>query len=481
MPDKEAQRQFIEHQKCAKSPAYFIHHYCYVENKSPDVLDWIPFRMWPAQRMVLAQIAVERLVSILKARQLGLSWLIIAYVLWLLIFRPGSQVLMFSRRDAEAKELLQRIKGMHERLPSFLRPAVTTDNDHELAFGGLNSTVKSFPTTKDSGRSYTASLVIIDEADFIPWLKQLITAVKPTVDAGGQLIMISTANKERPQSEFKRLWKNGRDKLNSYRAIFLAWYARPDRTAEWYEAQKRDYEEDDLFQEYPETPEQALAPRSANMRFKASYIQQCTDYLPPLEDTGPAIPGLSIYERPRVDFRYIVAIDTSEGDATSDPSPATVLCMETWQEVAHLYGRFEPAMLAGYSVQLAHYFNNAVIVPERNNHGHAVILAAKEIIATMPPGERPLMYINPFDKKPGWLSNMKFKTLALDLTAQALKDQSVTIRTEATAIELTQIEAATGAAVTGETDDRAMSFIIGLAALKWPMKRREGGGLAAKY
>ncbi|MCA9978855.1 MAG: hypothetical protein KC413_24010, partial [Anaerolineales bacterium] len=278
-PDEEVKESF----KCEQSPAYFIHNYCMVEDKSPDVLDWIPFHLWPAQQTVLGQILANLLIIILKARQLGLSWPVLGYALWLLLFRPGSQVLMFSRRDDEAIELLERLKGMHQHLPPFLQAKIGEDNDHTLEFVKLGSLARSFPTTKDSGRSYTATLVIIDEADFIQWLKQLITAVKPTIDGGGQLIMISTSNKELPQSEFKRLWKAGHAQLNRYLAIFLPWSARPGRTQAWYENQATDYEEDDLHQEYPATPEEALAPRSAAMRFQPALIKHVRDIQPHIE------------------------------------------------------------------------------------------------------------------------------------------------------------------------------------------------------
>lgn len=475
--------QFVEYQKCGLSPAYFIHSYCQVENKSPDVLDWVPFALWPEQRRVLGIFLSCLLVIILKARQLGLSWLVIAYALWLMLFRPGSQVLMFSRRDDEAMELLERLKGMHRHLPPWLQAAVTVDNEHEYTFGGLNSTCKSFPTTKNSGRSYTASLVIVDEADFIQWLKQLITAVKPTVDAGGQLILISTSDKEKPQSEFKRLFRRAMGGLSSYAPVFLPWAARPERTAEWYAQQAQDYDQDDLWQEYPETPEQALAQRTSRARFSPLWLHLIQDYAEPLDNKtvgAPAISGLIVYERPSALRQYLVAVDTCEGDPGSDPSPLTVFDTTTWAEVAHLHGRFEPSTLAGYAVQVAQFFRNAVICPERNNHGHAMILATEELIRAARPDKQPIMYINPFDNKPGWLSDVKRKTLALDNAATVFREGGCRIRTEATVLELGSIEAATGKAPEGETDDRAMTVVIGLAALRWP-GQQPGAAMVVQY
>src|SRR5688572_14362935 len=48
-----------------------------------DTAGTMPFTLWEAQRTLLASIARERLLLILKARQLGISWLVCAYAVWL--------------------------------------------------------------------------------------------------------------------------------------------------------------------------------------------------------------------------------------------------------------------------------------------------------------------------------------------------------------------------------------------------------------
>ena len=236
---------------------------------------WLPFGLWPAQRDVLIDLEQQRLTVILKARQLGLSWLIVGWALWLMLFQPAATVLFFSKRDQEAVHLLAfRLRGMLDRLPDWLRPALIADNDHniELANGSVGL---AFPTT--GGRSYTASLVVVDEADFADNLDTLLAAVKPTIDAGGRLILLSTADKSKPQSAFKRIYGAGKRGENGYRAVFLPWSARPGRSAAWYEEQKRDVlvrtgATDDLCQEYPATDFEALAPRSLDRRFAAEWL-----------------------------------------------------------------------------------------------------------------------------------------------------------------------------------------------------------------
>src|SRR5689334_1334612 len=106
----------IEQLACAEHPGYFLDRY--VSIYDAGCADWIPFRLWAAQIETLDTICDNRLVVILKARQLGLTWLVLGFALWQLIFRPKATVLLFSRRDDEAVDLLKtRLRGMYDRLP----------------------------------------------------------------------------------------------------------------------------------------------------------------------------------------------------------------------------------------------------------------------------------------------------------------------------------------------------------------------------
>jgi hypothetical protein len=83
----------------AGHPAYFLSHHCRIYD--PGARDWIPFLLWPSQEEVLDGILDARLSVILKARQLGLSWLCLGYGLWEMIFQPPARFLCFSRREGE--------------------------------------------------------------------------------------------------------------------------------------------------------------------------------------------------------------------------------------------------------------------------------------------------------------------------------------------------------------------------------------------
>ena len=113
----------IELLACAEDPAYFLDRYVFIYDAT--LADWVPFRLWSAQLDTLDTIRAHRLVVILKARQLGLTWLVLAFALWLLLFYPIATVLLFSLRDDEAADLLAvRLRGLHDRLPPWLRASI---------------------------------------------------------------------------------------------------------------------------------------------------------------------------------------------------------------------------------------------------------------------------------------------------------------------------------------------------------------------
>src|SRR5262249_9200337 len=155
---------------------------------------------------------------------------LLAFALWLLLFYPVATILLFSRRDSEAVDLLKtRLRGMYDHLPEWLKVrSFKVDNDHEWELS-TGSRVLAFPTT--AGDSYTATLAVVDEADLVPDLDALMRAVKPTVDAGGRMVLLSRADKSKPASPFKRIYQAAKTRSTARVPVFLPWFARPGRDA----------------------------------------------------------------------------------------------------------------------------------------------------------------------------------------------------------------------------------------------------------
>lgn len=457
-----------ERERCKADVAHFIDRYVQILNATDET--WRPFALWPAQREVLHQLQENRQVIVLKARQLGLTWLCLAFALWRMVFYPIATVGIFSRREEDAQELLDvRMKGMYARLPVWMQQSRIVEDNKTRWQIGSGSTAMAFAT--NGGRQYTFSLAMVDEADFQPDLPALISAVKPAIDAGGRMWLISSANKDLPESRFKRIYRAAKAG-SEWQPVFLPWHARPERTDVWYEQQKAETFAttgalDDIASEYPSSPTEALAPRSLDKRISPLWIEACFEEMESLGPkagtlwvpaNAPALPGLEIYATPPTEFtRYVLGADPAEGNPASDDSALTVLAFETGEEVATLAGKFEPSTFASYIAEVSRYFNDAPAMIERNNHGHAVIQWVSEHAENV-------AILNGHDGKRGWMSSTLGKALLYTECADHFRQNAMTsskiLHSFSTYTQLASIEGATLRAPAGQHDDRADSFAL---------------------
>ncbi len=454
MGEVDTRREWL---KCRQSVVYFVHNYCWIYDATLG--DWIPFHLWKEQAQTLKDLEQKRLNVILKARQLGITWLCLAFGLWLMLFHPAATVLIFSRREDEVRYLLERLRGIYKRLPDWMKAKAIISSNTETWQLSNGSIAYGFPTT--AGDSYTASYAMVDEADLVPDLQRLMNAVKPTIDGGGKMVLLSRVDKKAPGSLFKRIFEGAFAGLNAWNPIFLPWHVRPGRTDAWYEEQKLDSltntgSLDNVYEQYPATPEEALKPLELNKRLPYEWVKKCYKPMKPV-DNPLGIPGLKVFVTPAWNGKYVVSGDPAEGNPTSDPSAMTVMD-QNGEQVACYSERAEPAVFASYINQVATYYNKARLMIERNNHGHAVILWLND--------NSHLEIVKGLDKNPGWMSSSKGKALVYSTTAESMKDSRVIIHDENTYNQLLSIEGSTLKAPEGFHDDDAVAFVLATQAVR---------------
>lgn len=249
---------------CRSNIEYFIDTYGHIEDK--DAEDLIqPFSMWQEQREALRSIMSHRWNVVLKARQLGLSWLVLHIAAHTLL-SSGKTVIGMSRTEEEAKELVRRLKviltympeliGDKDYLPVNWKGAVFSGTALTVTIDfpdGKQSVFKAFASSPGSGRSFTANLVIFDEWAFQAFAEEIWQSAFPTINrpTGGKVIGLSTIERG---SLFEEIFTNPD---NGFNKIFIPWYADPRRDEEWYEQTRRSLG-DLITAEYPATIEEAL-------------------------------------------------------------------------------------------------------------------------------------------------------------------------------------------------------------------------------
>ena len=355
----------------------------------------IDFQMWENLQEMVLLLGTHRLISVLKARQVGLSWLIGAYALWKAQYFEGSVVLIFSQGQGEASALLGKIHSIWDNLPEHLQEPIGLDNSTTIEFPAMKSKIIALPSTEKAGRSETASLVIQDEADFHENIESNFAAVKPTIDAGGQLIQISTVNKKKMLSMFKEVYRNARRageevkkgaKHNGFISKFFSWKVRPNRDQDWYERIKSEApvtaEMSALLymeQEYPNTEEEALRPS----RVMAAFDQDILDYMfenetkPPIETQENGI--VRVWQKAAPGKRYVAFSDTSHGTG-GDNAVTVVMDVASGYVVADIKSALLPPQeFAMHSFNLLEDYYNPLWGIEDNDWGIVTIRTAQEM------------------------------------------------------------------------------------------------------
>lgn len=170
----------------------------------------------------------------------------------------------------------------------------------------------------------------------------------------------------------------------------------------------------------------------------------------------PTVPGLQVYALPQQGRLYVIGADPAEGNPTSDDSAMTCLDLETGEEACKLAGKVEPSLFASYIDSVGRWYNGAMVLVERQNHGHAVLLWLGL--------NSPLFRLPGLDGKEGWNSSQLGKIRLYDAAAEALRNKETAIHSLDVFLQLSSIEGGSLRAPDGERDDLADAYALALQA-----------------
>ena len=250
---------------CRGHIEYFVEKYGHIEDRnSTEII--VPFKLWDEQRQALRDMESHKWTIILKARQLGISWLVLHYAVWLMTCNTGRSIIGLSKSETEAKELVRRAVLILRHMRALVREKTDRQGWDGAWFdwnalsvtihfpGKSESTFQCFASGENAARSFTADLIIFDEWAFQQFDRSIWTAALPVVNRplSGQVIGVSTIQRG---SLFEELYTTPD---NGFYKIFIPWYADPSRTQEWYDSTLKLSGKAAMWAEYPATVEEAL-------------------------------------------------------------------------------------------------------------------------------------------------------------------------------------------------------------------------------
>ena len=268
--------RIMECEKVCESFPYFVSEYCWIEDKITS--QSIPFALWESQKRIMPRLTQANRLIILKARQLGLTWLTAAYCLWSAMTKPLQLIVIISYKEQIAWEVTARIKFMLNSLPEWLYPPLRKATNEELVFShanGLESIIQSIATTPSGAQSKTLNLLVLDETCWNRYVKDIYSASKPGVDsAQGRIIVISNSIKTAPGWFWTReMYSGSMQGTNDFERIFMPWSDHPLRATKLiydedekkkipqFIKEQRDggMDDEEISEHYPATEQEAIS------------------------------------------------------------------------------------------------------------------------------------------------------------------------------------------------------------------------------
>jgi hypothetical protein len=150
----------------------------------------IPFVPYLYQRAFLASYDAPRRIMV-KARQIGYSLVFALEALYAAIHEAESTILLVSRSEDLAINLLRYCYQAYSSLVS--APALAKQNEGEMGFVN-GSRIKSIPANRTTGRGFAATRVYLDEFAYAQYAEDIYQSISPAVAQGGSLTIGSTPN-----------------------------------------------------------------------------------------------------------------------------------------------------------------------------------------------------------------------------------------------------------------------------------------------
>lgn len=364
--------------KCGRDPKYFINKYVRIQHPKRGL---IPFKTFGYQDELLDKYQQHRFNIILKARQMGISEVTAAYCVWLMLFHRDKNILVMASKADTAKNIIRKVKTALKKVPSWLVLAdVNTDNKLSVELSN-GSRITAIATSEDAGRSEALSLLIIDEAAFVPRFDELWTGLYPTVAAGGNVIVLSTPNGV--GNKFHELYVDAERGENDFCASRLMWWLHPERISDLEDDPNRPgFKTSSWYRK--EIKASNMGPREVAQELECNFNASGETVIPTegIEwiKSGLLEPhsyeywdrGLFTWWKPDPNKKYFITADVSRGDG-KDYSACHIWDLVSMEQCAEYYGKIPVEEFAKLLMDIGHSYNKALLVVENTAIGQACL------------------------------------------------------------------------------------------------------------
>jgi hypothetical protein len=412
---------------------------------------------------------------VLKARQMGMTTWISARFFLRTITTPGALTVQVVHTREAAESIFRIVQRFWDCLPEHYRTGPlkrSRSNIRQMIFPAMDSEFRVVSAADgNAGRGLTIQNLHCSEVS--RWqgdARETLAGLRAALAPAGELVLESTPNGA--YGCFYDEWNQAEE--SGLAKHFLPWWlekayvakAVTDPTDEELELQQRHQLSPEQIgfrrtlersyrklrsQEFAEDPERCFR-ATGDCCFEIDAIEQRLLELP--EPAQKRRNGTLLVWLPRIDGKeYLVAADTAGGGPEGDFSVVQVIDMHSGMQCAELRERLRPMELARIAEELAREYNCAMIVAERNNHGHGMLAHLR--------GYSNIYWAQ--DRQEGWLTTSISKPRIISRLGALLVEQPLIFRSRRLLTECrTFVNKPNGAAgaTAGTHDDCVMAMAI---------------------
>lgn len=353
---KEELNEYI---KCANDPIHFINTYYKMVTLDSGLRQ---IQLWDYQKEIINTINQNRFTIVKAPRQSSKTSSIGAFLLHHALFNTDKTILIFANKADTSREILNKIVIGLENLPFFLQPGVNSFNKGSIDFDN-GSRILTFATTSTSARSYSGSLVYLDEFAWVDNDIEFYMSVYPVISSGetSKVVISSTPN---GLNLFYKIWNDAKHHNNDFIPIEINWWNVPGRDTEWKEKTIKNTSERQFNQEF-----ECKFLGSSGTLIPAEVLERLT-----YQELSPN-QGMYFYQSPQHHHKYMIVSDVSRG-VGKDYSVISVIdiTQKPYQHVCIFRDNMiTPIQLAATINDLAILYYMAYVLIENNDLGQQTL------------------------------------------------------------------------------------------------------------
>jgi hypothetical protein len=485
---------------------YRLNNLYYIRNKAGEI---VTLKLNPEQEYYITH-RHNRNVN-LKARQLGFTTIAVIDALDDCLFNEHFEAGIIADDLDNATKIFDKAKLAYSMLPEWLKKHRTPTTDRVGEYRFPNGSVFSVDT---SFRGGTLSRLHVSELGKISkkWpnkAREIITGAFEAVPKNGFIDIESTA--EGVSGAFYDICQEamGKDEDNlrslEFKFFFFPWWKNPEyqesgvvelndeliqyfkylkdeqsidlnqEQKNWYALKKQSLK-GEMHQEYPSYPEEAFLASgrpvfnqqqiAADIKLVKTKKYELRPFVIKDTEDNEHVVHVKIFKDKKDNVAYSVAGDPAEGLEDGDDSAMSVLNKD-YEQCAAYAGKLDPDLFGALLVEVAKYYNNAILAWEQNNHGHAVensIKHRKYYFVYRRIGKEELG--KEVKDKIGWLNTHKSKMEMIDELKEAYRDGSLEVNDEATLRDMLRFKIEEDGNIIVNGKDRTVAIGVSIQAIK---------------